>query len=240
MTLVPLFEWPTTSLSCAFFLVPVVCGVVRDLRGSVMVILTSISCVCAGIAYHSCQNDRWCNLTFIDRHSAIEYADLYTTRLLFISLFMRVRQAFDMCRRDLGICGLHVVIRNITWSALNALILMTTITTDELPGEMDYHVFVALSLTIVAVVYMAPNATNKCNPTTIVATFAAFLIGAVLFFQGERQPTNYETLHSLWHLLFATAATLSIYAIKRTPDPPKGERGDKGRHSNADTRCVSV
>jgi len=125
----------------------------------------------------------------------------------------------------MGLCGINIVVKSMTWSALNALILMTTITTDELPGEMDYHVFVALSVTIVAVLCVAPNATNRTSMWMVCLTFGAFLCGTGLFFQAERIISKYQLMHSLWHASFATSAMASVYSIKQRavvhrPPPP--------------------
>ena len=211
------FAWSATSLTCALFLVPVAVGCVVDLKGCIMVILTSLSCACVGFGYHACQHDPWCNLNYVDHKSAVGYLDVYTTRLLFISVFMRVCQAFDMCARDVGLCGYNVIIKNLAWSALNALILMTTMTTDELPGEMDYHVFVALSLTIVSVLAVAPHAANRTRTWMVGGTFGSFLIGTLLFFEAERLPSEYQLLHSLWHASFSATALASIFAIRARP-----------------------
>ena len=198
------------------FLAPVLAGCLIDLRGCIMVILTSLACACTGVGYHVCENDPWCNLTFVHHNTALGYLDLYTTRLLFVSLFMRICQAFDMCSRDVGICGFSVVIKGMAWSALNGLIIMTTVVTDELPGEMDYHVFVALSVTIVGVLAIAPNAGNRAKLWLVSLTFGMFLLGIWFYFEAERVNSRYQQLHSMWHALFAGSATASVFAIKNT------------------------
>ena len=206
--------WVPTTISCGGFLIPVALATIRDTRACIMVMLSSLACTIAGVAFHACQNDAWCNINFIHHHSAVEYMDVYTTRLLFISIFMRVCQAFSVCGREVGFCGAYVIIRSGAWSALKALIIMTTVATDELPGEMDYHVFLALSAAIVMAILFVPNATRRANTAFVLATFGMFLIGTLFFFEAERHADIYDTFHSIWHLFFSASAICSLYAIR--------------------------
>jgi hypothetical protein len=203
-------------MTSTLFIAPVLTGCIVDLRGCIMVIMTSLACACVGVGYHACEHDPWCNLTFVHHHTALGYLDLYTTRLLFVSLFMRVCQAFDMCSRDVGMCGFNVIIKSMAWSALNGIIIMTTVATDELPGEMDYHVFVALSVTIMVVLGLAPNAANRVNWWPVAVTFGMFMLGIWFYFEAERVNSKYQLYHSLWHGCFASSATASVFAINHT------------------------